>query len=146
MSENKDHKLVIEYLKIAKPRSEGHKILSQDNFFGGKVTHAEYTEDENLFKTWVTITKKHKSHVDSENQLVQQLESARIQNSNGINWYDRIFNMSGLIALVLIIPFVYLTLVSPEGNVPDHLKTLVLTITGFYFGSFAKSKLESKNE
>jgi hypothetical protein len=33
-----------------------------------------------------------------------------------------------------VLAAVYLTIVTPGGNIPEHLKASVLTVVGFYFG------------
>lgn len=131
---SKERDVIIEYLKVAKPRSRDHKVLSQDEYLGGKVAQVEFADNSGLVKIWVVVTKQHNGYADSESQLIQQLESASNKERERINWINQVFNISGLISLILVLAAVYLTIVTPGGNIPEHLKASVLTVVGFYFG------------
>ncbi len=136
----KDHNVIFEYIKSAKPRSTAHKILSQDEYMGGKVAQVQYQDKEQSITQWVIVTRLHKGYADSESQLIQQLESASNKEREKVDWINQIFNISGLIALILVCASVYLTITNKDGNIPEHLKTSVLTILGFYFGGLVNSK------
>ncbi len=41
---SKEKSLILDYIKSAKPRSTGHKILSQDDYIDGKVAKVEYSD------------------------------------------------------------------------------------------------------
>ncbi len=142
---SKEKNQALEYLKGVKPRSSGHKTLSQDEYLGGRVAQIEYTDNGESLTQWVVVTKQHKGYADSESQLIQQLESASNKERGRINWINQVFNISGLIALVLVGASVYLTVTTPDGNIPEHLKASVLTIVGFYFGGLVSSKKDSEN-
>lgn len=86
------------------------------------------------------VTKRHSGYADSESQLIQQMESASTKEWGKIDWINQVFNISNLIALVLVGASVYLTIHNPDGNIPEHLKASVLTIVGFYFGGLVKGK------
>lgn len=135
---SRERNAILEYLKVAKPRSEGHKVLSQDEYLGGKGAQVEFTDNNETVKLWVVVTKQHKGYADSESQLIQQLESASNKDRDRIDWINQIFNISGLIALILVVAAVYLTIINPDGNIPEHLKASVLTIVGFYFGGLVR--------
>src|SRR5690554_4340592 len=111
---NKDAKSILGYLKVIKPRSDGHKILSQDEYLDGKVAQVEYVDNGVPQKLWIVVTKTHKGYADSESQLIQQLESASNKARERINWINQIFNISGLIALILVVTSVYLTIKNPD--------------------------------
>lgn len=136
---SKERNVALDYLKTAKPRSSAHKVLSQDDFLGGLVAHIQYSDNGEEIKQWVVVTGKHKGYADSESQLIQQLQTA--SNKEGVepSWATRVFNISGLIALILVGASVYLTVTTPGGDVPEHLKASVLTVVGFYFGGLSKS-------
>lgn len=68
------------------------------------------------------------------------MESASTKERKKIDWINQIFNMSGLIALILVGAYFYLTIYNPNGDIPEHLKAAVLTIVGFYFGGLVKGK------
>lgn len=136
----KEKNLILDYIKSVKPRSSGHKILSQDDYINGKVAKVEYSDNSKTVIQWVVVTKQHCGYADSESQLIQQLESASTKERGKIDWINQIFNISGLIALVLVGASVYLTISTPGGNIPEHLKASVLTIMGFYFGGLVKGK------
>ncbi len=137
---SKDKNLILDYIKSAKPRSTSHKILSQDDYIDGKVAKVEYSDGNETVAQWVVVTKKHTGYADSESQLIQQMESASTKERDKIDWINQVFNISGLIALVLVGASVYLTISNPDGNIPEHLKASVLTIVGFYFGGLVKGK------
>jgi hypothetical protein len=137
---SKDRSALLDYIKSAKPRSTGHKILSQDEYLGGNVAQIEYFDNTQTLKLWVVVTRQHKGYADSESQLIQQLESASNKDRERIDWINQVFNISGLIALILVCASVYLTINNPNGNIPEHLKASVLTIVGFYFGGLVKGK------
>lgn len=137
---SKEKNLILDYIKTAKPRSSAHKILSQDDYIDGKVAKVEYSDGNQTVAQWVIVTKRHTGYADSESQLIQQMESASNKERDKIDWINQIFNISGVIALVLVGASVYLTIHNPDGNIPEHLKASVLTVVGFYFGGLVKSK------
>lgn len=142
---SKDRNVVLEYLKEAKPRSTTHKILSQDEYLGGKVAKVEFNDSGTTLNLWIVVTSTHKGHADSESQLIQQLEAASNKGKSRADWISKIFNVSGLIAFILVSALVYLTIKNPDGNIPEHLKVLVLTIVGFYFGGIVRDKEQKDN-
>lgn len=137
---SKEKNLILDYIKSAKPRSTSHKILSQDDYIDGKVAKVEYSDGSQTVEQWVVVTKKHTGYADSESQLIQKMESASNKERDRIDWINQVFNISGLIALVLVGASVYLTITNADGNIPEHLKASVLTIVGFYFGGLVKGK------
>lgn len=137
---SKERNAILDYLKVAKPRSSAHKVLSQDEYLGGKVAQVEFIDNGNTLKLWIIVTKQHKGYADSESQLIQQLENASNKDRDRIDWINQVFNISGLIALILVGASVYLTIVNTDGNIPEHLKASVLTIVGFYFGGLVRGK------
>jgi len=142
---SKNRSAILDYIKSAKPRSTGHKILSQDEFLGGNVAQIEYSDNSQTLTQWVVVTKQHKGYADSESQLIQQMESASNKDRERVDWINQVFNISGLIALILVCASVYLTINNPNGNIPEHLKASVLTIVGFYFGGLVKGKKNQAN-
>ena len=104
---SKDEDLILDYIKNAKPRSTGHKILSQDNYINGKVAKVEYVDGSAPVTQWVVVTKRHSGYADSESQLIQQMESASTKEQGKIDWINQIINISGLIALILVGASVY---------------------------------------
>lgn len=104
------------------------------------MAKVEYSDGSLSVTQWVVITKRHLGYADSESQLIQQMESASTKERGKIDWINQVFNISGLIALVLVGASVYLTIHNPDGNIPEHLKASVLTIVGFYFGGLVKGK------
>ncbi len=54
-----DHKRkIVEYIKSVKPRSAGHKLLSQDEYLDGVIAQVAYTDSQEDIKQWVIVTKK----------------------------------------------------------------------------------------
>lgn len=137
---SKERNEILDYVKSVKPRSTGHKVLSQDEYLGGKVAQVEYNDNNQTIKQWFIVTKNHKAYADSESQLIQQLETAGNKNKSRFDWVNQVFNISGLIALILVGSSVYLTINNQDGNIPEHLKAAVLTIVGFYFGGVVRGK------
>lgn len=137
---SKGHREILNYIKSAKPRGTAHKILSQDDYLGGIVAKVEYKDNDQTIVQWVVVTSRHNGYADSESQLIQQLQNASHKEAIRIDWIDRIFNLSGLIALFLVGASVYLTIKSPDGNIPEHIKASFLTIVGFYFGGLIRGK------
>ena len=143
---NKDNKKrVVDYLKSAKPRSTAHKIMSQDEYLDGVVAKVEYSDNGSNITQWVVVTNNHTGYADSESQLIQQMGSASTSAKGKFDWLNQLFNISGVIALILVGTSVYITLTSQDGNIPEHLKASVLTIVGFYFGGLAHKKGSKKS-
>lgn len=142
---SKEKNVILDFIKSAKPRSTGHKVLSQDDYLQGKVAKVEYSDGGNVITQWVIVTKQHKGYADSESQLIQQLENASAKDRSRIDWINQFFNISGIIALILVCASVYLTIHNPDGNIPEHLKATVLTIVGFYFGGLVKNKISKSD-
>ena len=142
MSKKDYKKKVVEYVKSAKPRSTGHKILSQDEYLDGVVTQIEYSDNNSIVKEWIVFTEKHKGYADTESQLIQQMNNASDKYSKKWDWLNQIFNMGGFIALVLVGTASYLTLSKGVSDIPEYLKASLLTIVGFYFGGLV---YQSKN-
>ena len=143
MSKKDYKKKVVEYLRSTKPRSTGHKVLSQDEYLDGVVIQIEYSDNNNTVKEWIVFTGKHKGYADSESQLIQQMNNASDKYSKKWDWLNQIFNMGGFIALILVGTASYLTLSKGVSDIPEYLKASLLTIIGFYFGGLV---YQSKNK
>jgi hypothetical protein len=128
----------LEYLKSVKPRSSSHKILSQDDYLNGIVANVEYMDNSETVRQWIVVTKTHKGYADSESQLIQLMQSASNSHAGARSLTNKLFNLTGVIALVLVGAFVYLSIMTQDGNVPEALKAMVLTVVGFYFGGVTK--------
>ena len=139
-------KAVIDYIKNSKPRSSGHKVVSNDEFLNGVIAKVEYTDDVNDVKQYVIITKKHSSYADTESQLIQQMNVAASKNSSGLDWLNQIFNIGGIIALILVGTASYISLNNPSSEIPEYLKTALLTVIGFYFGGYVSQSIRKKNK
>ena len=136
-------KKVVDIAKLAKPRSTAHKVVSQDDFLDGCVAQVEYTEGSSTEKVWVIATGKCTTHAERDSQLIQQMNSAAEKYASRWDWLNQVFNISGLIALVLVGTACYMLIV--EKDVPEFLKAALLTIVGFYFGGLlSKSKGRTK--
>lgn len=146
IKDNNNKKLVTDFIKSAKPRSTNHKVMSQDEYLDGVVAKVTFDDNGGSVSQWVVITDKHKGYADSESQLIQQMGTAHNAAKEKNNWLNQIFNVSGLIALVLVGTSSYITLTSENGNIPEHLKALVLTIVGFYFGGITQKKGAKSND
>ena len=148
MSNTDYKKQVVDFVKSAKPRSTGHKLLSQDDFLDGIVAQVEYKDDTTDAKQWIVITTKHSGYADSESQLIQQMNVATTKYSNKWNWLNQIFNIGGLIALILVATASYLSISKGMQDIPEYLKASLLTIVGFYFGGLihqSKKKKDTEN-
>lgn len=132
------------FIKKAKPRSTSHKIISQDDFIDGVVAKVEYQDDENKISKFVIITGKYSGYADNESQLIQQMNSATDKISADNGFVNKIFNIGGIIALVLVLTASYLVVFNGAQDVPEFLKASLLTIIGFYFGGFVHQKSKGK--
>ena len=132
-------KQAVEIVKGCKPRSTSHKVVSQDDFLDGFVAQIEFSEEKQTSKIWTIKTSKYTNHAELESQLIQQMNAAAAKHGNKWDWLNQLFNVSGLIALVLVGTASYMLIV--EKTVPEFLKAALLTIVGFYFGGLLnKSK------
>ena len=145
MSKKDYKKKVVEYVRSTKPRSTGHKILSQDEYLDGVVTQIEYSDNNSIVKEWIVFTGKHTGYADSESQLIQQMNTASDKYSTKWDWLNQIFNMGGFIALILVSTASYLTLFKGVSDIPEYLKASLLTIVGFYFGGLVYQSKNKKN-
>ncbi|MFD3226490.1 hypothetical protein [Rahnella aceris] len=141
MKSNDDE--VIGYLKKIKPRSRYHKVISRDNFINGSISKATFTDDGVDFTLWVISIKGLQSHADSESQLIQNINSAIKQDGSKLKFFNNLFNISGIIALIIVSCVVYLSITKPGADVPEFLKTSMLTILGFYFGGLVSGKTKN---
>ena len=139
-------KKVVDFVKSAKPRSTNHKLLSQDEYLDGVVAQVEYEDNEKNTKQWIIITKKHCGYADSESQLIQQMNTASSKYAGKWDWFNQIFNMSGLIALVLVGTASYLSVAKGVSDIPEYLKASLLTIVGFYFGGLIHQSRKKFND
>lgn len=137
---NDPKKKSIAYIKTIKPRSNGHKILSNDPYVGGFISKVEYIDDEEQVIQWVILTKKHSGHADNESQLIQQMNVAFNESNRKNDWIYRVFNIGGFIALILVATVAYLFVVKGVSDIPESLKTILLTIVGFYFGGLVNQR------
>lgn len=139
-------KKVVEFIKSAKPRSTGHKLNSQDDFLDGIVAQIEYTDGQSTIKQWVIVTNKYINYADTESQLIQQMDVASNKASSKFDWLNQIFNIGGIIALILVGTSSYITLDNPDKEIPEYLKTILLTVVGFYFGGYVNQSIKKKNQ
>ncbi len=141
---NDPKKKTISFIKTSKPRSTEHKILSNDSCVGGFVSKVEYNDDGSNITQWVILTKKHSGYADNnESQLIQQMDVAFNKNHNKYDWITRVFNIGGIIALILVFTASYLFILKDVPDIPESLKAMLLTIVGFYFGGLVKQKQKS---
>lgn len=138
-------KKVVEFVKSAKPRSTGHKLNSQDDFLDGIVAQVEYMDGSSRVQEWIIVTSKHTNYADTESQLIQQMNVASKSLSKKFDWLNQIFNIGGIIALVLVGTASYISLKNPSSEIPEYLKTALLTVIGFYFGGYVSQGLRKKN-
>lgn len=144
MSKTDYKKQVVDFVKSAKPRSTGHKIVSQDGFLDGVVAQVEYTDSQSEVKQWVIVTKKYSGYADSDSQLIQQMNVATAKASAKWDWVNQIFNIGGLISLVLVVTASYLAIATEGKDIPEFLKASLLTIVGFYFGGYIHQSKKRK--
>ncbi|EJD6329730.1 hypothetical protein I5F07_19925 [Proteus vulgaris] len=135
---------IITYLKEQKPRSTNHKVSSKDDFIDGVIAKIVFNDgNQKDIELWVIITKTHKSYAESESQLIQGINTTITKNKGQVNFWDRFFNISGLIALAIVAVVIYFAITDKNRDVPEFFKTAMLTILGFYFGGMLKGN--SKN-
>ncbi|MGJ5662654.1 hypothetical protein [Morganella morganii] len=139
MKNNDDE--VISYLKTIKPRSKSHKVLSRDTFINGFISKASFTDEGIDSSLWIISIKGQKSHADSESQLIQNINSAIKHDNRQPGLFNGLLNISGIIALIIVSCVVYLSIAHPERDIPEFLKTAMLTILGFYFGGLVSEKI-----
>ncbi|OTG62231.1 hypothetical protein [Acinetobacter silvestris] len=136
-----DDKKIIKYLKDQKPRSTGHKVLSKDEFIDGVIAKLSFDDGSvTEAKFWVILTKNHNSYAENESQLIQVVNTAISKNQDKVPFWDRVFNISGWIALAIVITVIFIALSSPTHDVPEFFKAAMLTILGFYFGGVINNK------
>ena len=144
---NKDYKKrIVEYVKSTKPRSTDHKLLSQDEYLDGVVAKIKYSNDNDTIEQWIVFTQKHTGYADSESQLIQQMNTASDKYAEKWDKFNKIFNMSGFIALILVGTVSYITVVKESPDIPEYLKTILLTIVGFYFGGLVYQNKYNHNK
>ena len=139
-------KKVVDFIKSSKPRSSSHKLISQDDFLDGVVAQVEYTEGGNSEKQWVIATSKHMNYAENESQLIQQMNVAYKSFSTRWVWLNQIFNIGGIIALILVGTGSYMAIVNPDSQIPEYLKTMLLTVMGFYFGGYVSHGLSKRHD
>lgn len=137
---------IVNFVKSAKPRSTGHKVLSQDVFLDGVVAQVEYIDGTTNVKQWIVVTSKHTNYADTESQLIQQMNAASNSFTNKFDWLNQIFNIGGIIALVLVGTASYISINHPDVEIPEYLKTTLLTVVGFYFGGYVSQGIKKKNK
>jgi len=136
-----DDKKIIKVLKDQKPRSTDHKVLSKDEFIDGVIAKLSFDDGERTgVNFWVILTKNHNSYAENESQLIQGINTAITKNKDKVPFWDRVFNISGWIALAIVITVIYIALSSSDHNVPEFFKAAMLTILGFYFGGVINNK------
>lgn len=146
MNKVDNKKKVVEFIKTSKPRSVGHKLISQDDFLDGVVVKIEYSDNEENITQWVIVTNKHINYADTESQLIQQMNVATNNFTNKWTWLNQVFNIGGIIALVLVGTASYLSLSTPNVDIPEYLKATLLTVIGFYFGGYVSQEVGKKNK
>lgn len=139
MMKNND-KETIDYIKDLKPRSKSHKIISRDDFINGSIAKVSFNHEDKDIELWVISTKNQKSYADNESQLIQSINTAVKQENGRFSFLNSLLNISGLIALIIVIAVIYMAISNPSANVPEFLKTAMLTILGFYFGGLVVGK------
>jgi len=144
---NKDYnRKVVDFVKSSKPRSTNHKLVSQDDYLDGVVAQVEYNDDEESVKQWVIVTSKYTSYAKTKSQLIQQMNAASKSFSKKFDWINQLFNIGGIIALVLVGTAAYISISAPGSQIPEYLKTALLTVIGFYFGGYVSQGLRKKNK
>jgi hypothetical protein len=61
-------------------------------------------------------------------------------------WLNQIFNIGGIIALILVGTGSYMAIVNPDSQIPEYLKTMLLTVMGFYFGGYVSHGLSKRHD
>lgn len=130
----------IDYIKSLKPRSKSHRIISRSEFMDGSISKVSFNHEEKDIDLWVIFTKNQKSHADDESQLIQSINTSIKQENKKFSFVKSLMNLSGLIALIIVIAVIYITINNPSNDVPEFLKTAMLTILGFYFGGLVVGK------
>ncbi|MGR7922790.1 hypothetical protein ACU6RQ_17110 [Zobellella denitrificans] len=144
MSSKDYKKKVTDFVKSSKPRSTGHRIISQDDFLDGVVAQVEYNDGDSKIEQWVVVTGKYTNYANSESQLIQQMNAASNSYSGKLDWLNQIFNIGGIIALILVGTASYISLSNPESEIPEYLKAALLTVVGFYFGGYVSQGLRKR--
>lgn len=139
-----DQKKILGYVKSSKPTSQNHRLICQDDFLDGVVAQVEYKDQDDQLpvKRWVIMTNKYSNYADSESQLIQQMNVATNKSLDEIDWIDKLFNVGGTIALVLVLTACYLSI--NDKIIPEFLKASLLTVIGFYFGGFVQQSKKKK--
>ncbi len=64
------------------------------------------------------------------------MHAASKEHTDKFSWAKQIFNIGDLLALILVCTTAYLVLTNPEGQIPEFLKSALLTVIGFNFGGY----------
>jgi hypothetical protein len=131
-------KQAVEVVRSARPRSSGHKVVSQDEFLDGFISKVTYRDDGTDAFLWVVATSKCQNHAEKESQLVQQMNVAVERRASKWSWARYLFNITGWLAVILIGVSSYLLI--SEKEIPEFLKAAFLTVIGFYFGGLVSNR------
>lgn len=135
-------KKAIDIVRLARPRSKGHTVISQDEFLDGFVSKVNYQDDDVDACLWVVATGNCKNHAEKESQLIQQMNVAVERRVAKWSWVRHLFNVTGWVAVLLIGVSSYLLIA--EREIPEFLKAAFLTVVGFYFGGIVSKKNAGK--
>lgn len=137
-------KKAVEIVRSARPRSGSHKVVSQDAFLDGFVSKVDYEDDGTGASLWVVKTGKYQNHAEKESQLIQQMNAAVEKCSAKWSLIQRVFNVTGWLAVILVGVSAYLLI--SEKEVPELLKAAFLTVVGFYFGGLLSNQKAGDGE
>lgn len=106
----------------------------------------EYQDDGSKVTQYIIVSKKHSGYAETESQLIQQMNTAAEKGSVAIGWLNQIFNIGGIIALILVLTASYITIWTNATDIPEYLKASLLTIIGFYFGGYIHQAGKKKSD
>jgi hypothetical protein len=136
---------VIQEFKKIRPRTTNHQIKHQKN--EGKITYAEigYKEQNSIDETaYILFSKNLKLIEDSEENLI--LKYATQEKEESSKNFNKIFTVTGIIAILLTIAIIIYVFVFPEKDVPDILKIVFTSIVSFYYGGHLTKNKGDNND
>ena len=135
--------LIKEFKKI-KPRTEKHQITTQKNMGGGVYAQIEFFEGDTKCQNYILFSKKEKIVEDNVETLIANFYDKTESNHEKELTFNKVFTVTGLIALLLTISVIGYIFYYPDKTVPDILKIVFTSVVSFYFGGQIKSKNSPK--
>lgn len=137
MSKKQNENPAIKVFSEQNTRAENLSFGGESSFLDGKVCEVFYKEDDsqNEKTAYVILVGDCKKIAYDTRGIIQQLNDVAEKelSKQKPSWWEKFLNLSGLIALILVLAIIYMAIFT-EREVPEFLTATFLTIMGFYFG------------